>query len=186
MRIVGLDLSLSASGIVRLDEAGRVIWGHVLPSDPKATDVVRFAQITGQVMERVVDQGFQEPCCDLVAMEDVYASRNLLTFKRLAQLSILMQYRLWRKSIPYELMTPAEWRKLMFGLGSKITQKDQTRVAVARRYSSQLGALDPERADENVLDAFCVAQAAYRRHVEGVVLERPARRPRPAKELKLA
>jgi Holliday junction resolvasome RuvABC endonuclease subunit len=176
VRILGLDLSLGGTGIVRLDPQGRLSEHWLVKTDPSWSQIQRYAYVAGSVMGVVVDGLVGLPTVDLVAIEDVFASRNMVTFRLLAQLSAVVQYVLYRREVPVELMTAPEWRKLLFGPSSKITQKDQTRVAVSQRYRAQLGGLDIVHLDENVMDAFCVAEAAYRRHVEGVVIPQPRRR----------
>jgi Holliday junction resolvasome RuvABC endonuclease subunit len=98
---------------------------------------------------------------DLVAMEGVFASRNLLVFGRLTALSAVVQYALHRSQVPYVVLPPAAWRTAVFGPKSKI-DKEKVRAAAAMRLKDHLGDIDVEKVDLNVLEAFLVALAAWK------------------------
>jgi Holliday junction resolvasome RuvABC endonuclease subunit len=161
MKVLGLDLSLTNSGIVLLED-GVATERYLVQTNSDVTDMDRYAYIAGSVMGQVIDQTLAEMRVDLVAMEGVYASRNLLTFGRLTALSSIVQFALYRSRIPYTVIHALEWRKILFGPGSKV-DKERVRVACAQRLKEHLGTVDVEKVDLNVLEALCVGLAAYNR-----------------------
>jgi len=113
---------------------------------------------------------------DLVAMEGVFASRNLLVFGRLTALQAVVQYALHRSQVPYVVLPPAAWRTAVFGPKSKV-DKERVRAATFERLTEHLGDLDVVKVDLNVLEAFLVALAAWR--METGAAPRPvAKKPR--------
>jgi Holliday junction resolvasome RuvABC endonuclease subunit len=159
VKLLGLDLSLTATGAAIVEDG---IAGErwLLRTNGEATDMERYEYIARQVVGMVFGQ--ESNCIvDLVAMEGVYASRNLLTYGRLTALSSIVQYALHRSQVPYVVLPPTAWRKAVFGPTSKV-DKEKVRTATAMRLKDHLGTIDVEKVDLNVLEAFLVALAAWK------------------------
>jgi Holliday junction resolvasome RuvABC endonuclease subunit len=172
MKVLGLDLSLSATGaVVVVDGVAGERW--LLKTSAEASDMDRYEYIARQVVGMVFGQE-SNAVVDVVAMEGVFASRNLLTFGRLTALSSIVQYALHRSNVPYVVVTPSQWRTAVFGPKSKI-DKEKVRAATAMRLKEHLGTIDVGSVDLNVLEALLVGLAVWK--IETGQVARPAKKP---------
>ena len=159
MKVLGLDLSLTGTGVALVvDGVAGERW--LLKTSPEATDMERYEYVARTVVSIVFGQE-SNAVVDLVSMEGVYASRNLITFARLVALSTVVQYALHRSQVPYVVLPPAAWRTAVFGPKSKV-DKERVRAATFERLTEHLGDLDVVKVDLNVLEAFLIALAAWR------------------------
>jgi Holliday junction resolvasome RuvABC endonuclease subunit len=179
VKILGLDLSLSGTGAALVvDGVAGERW--LLKTSPDVTDMDRYEYVARTVVGIIFGQE-SNAVVDLVAMEGVFASRNLLTFGRLTALQAVVQYALHRSQVPYVVLPPAAWRSAVFGPKSKV-DKERVRAATFERLTEHLGDLDVVKVDLNVLEAFLVALAAWR--METGAAPRPAvKKPRKKKEV---
>ncbi|MFI4977560.1 MAG: hypothetical protein ACHQC8_02615 [Solirubrobacterales bacterium] len=177
MKTLGLDLSLTNSGVVLLED-GIAKERYLIQTTAEVSDIDRFAYIAGSVMGQVIDGTMAESRVDLVAIEGVYASKNALTYGRLISLSAIVQFCLYRSKIPYVILPPSTWRRIVFGPKSKI-DKERERVVISTRLKDHLGSIDVEKVDLNVLEAFCVALAAWKAALDPSL--NPAKPPRRAR-----
>lgn len=176
MKVLGLDLSLTATGAC-LVEDGIATDKWLLKTTAEAPDMERFEYVAKQVMGIVFGQA-SDCIVDVVAMEGVYASRNILVYGRLTALSTVVQYALHRSKVPYVVLTPTAWRTAVFGPKSKI-DKERVRMATASRLKDHLGTILVEMVDLNVLEAFLVGLAAWK--METGEVPRPVQRAKKAK-----
>ncbi len=161
MKVLGLDLSLTGTGVaIVVDGVAGERWLLKTRYEYVAKTVIGI--IFGQDSNAVID---------LVAMEGVYASRNLSTFGRLTELAAVVKYALHRSQVPYVVLLPSAWRTAVFGPKSKI-DKERVRAATWEKLAEHVGDLDVTRVDLNVLEAFLVALAAWK--METGTAPRPA------------
>lgn len=174
IKVLGLDLSLTATGACLLEdgftEIGVAGERWLLKTTAENSDMERMEYVAKQVVGIVFGQE-SNAIVDVVAMEGVYASRNLQTFGRLTALSTVVQYALHRSKVPYVVLTPSAWRTAIFGPKSKI-DKEKVRAATAMRLKDHLGTIHVESVDLNVLEAFLVALAAWK--IETGAVPKPA------------
>lgn len=173
MKVLGLDLSLSASGAC-LVEDGVASERWLLKTSPEVADMDRYEYIARTVVGIVFGQD-SAAVVDVVAMEGVYASRNLVTFARLTALSTVVQYALHRSQVPYVVLTPSAWRKAVFGPTSKV-DKEKVRVYAEQRLKEHLGTILVEMVDLNVLEAFLIGLGAWK--METGLVPKPVKKPR--------
>lgn len=163
MRILGLDLSLTAPGVAciapPLQPIGRLV--HV-PS--RLGGVERLAHIATAVMNAVEEC---EP--EHIAIEGYsFASRVASHAHAIGELGGVVRYRLHQAGCTYVEIPPGKWRKQLFGRGN--LPKDQVRVEALKRYGIEFDSLD-------VLEAWCVATALFRT-LQGLDRPSPRRRQR--------
>jgi Holliday junction resolvasome RuvABC endonuclease subunit len=174
VKVLGLDLSLTATGVA-LVEDGVAGERWLLKTSSEVSDMDRYEYIARTVVGIVFGQD-SNAVVDLVAMEGVFASRNLLVFGRLTALSSIVQYALHRSQVPYVVLTPTAWRKAVFGPTSKV-DKEKVRVYAEQRLKEHLGTILVEMVDLNVLEAFLVALAAWKMET-GAAPKPVARKPK--------
>lgn len=178
-KVLGLDLSLTASGACLIEdgftEVGCAGERWLLKTTTEHSDMERYEYVAKQVVGIVFGQE-SNSIVDVVAMEGVFASRNLQTYARLTALSTVVQYALHRSKVPYVVLTPSAWRTALFGPKSKI-DKEKVRAATWERLKPHIGTLDVTNVDLNVLEAFLVGLAAWRMET-GAVARPVPKKPR--------
>ena len=147
----------------------------LLKTTADVEDMERFEYVARTVVGIIFGQD-SNAVVDLVAMEGVYASRNLMVFGRLTALATVVQYALHRSQVPYVVLAPNAWRTAVFGPKSKI-DKEKVRAATWEKLAEHVGDLDVTRVDLNVLEAFLVALAAWRMET-GLVPKPVKKKPR--------
>jgi Holliday junction resolvasome RuvABC endonuclease subunit len=132
VRILGLDLSLTATGLAT--PAGALLTLTCRDRGPK-----RLAHLEREILVHAHQRG-----CDLVAIEGYsYASNGSSTYQ-LGELGGVIRLALWRNGIPFVEVPPACLKKYACGKGN--ASKDQVLVACVKR-------LGREPADNNQADA---------------------------------
>ena len=167
MKVLGLDLSLTATGAAIIED-GVVGARWLIKTKADHTDMERYDYIVREIMAQVHEPTAlllgSDGAADLVAMEGVYGSRNIEVFRRLTALQACVQYALFRSRIQYVILPPASWRTAIFGKGSKV-DKERVRAAALSRLKAHTGDMDVEQVDLNVLEAFLVGLAAWKMEV---------------------
>lgn len=159
MKVLGLDLSLSGTGVALVvDGVAGERW--LLKTSTDAADMDRYEYVAKTVIGIIFGQD-SNAVIDLVAVEGVYASRNALVFARLVALQTVVLYALHRSQVPYVVLPPATWRTAVFGPKSHI-DKEKVRAATWEKLAEHVGDLDVTRVDLNVLEAFLIGLAAWR------------------------
>lgn len=146
-RILGIDPSLSSTGIVLLD-AGRVVL-HDCWKFPKLAGIPRLAAFEETLRDAL--QGMEPPA---VAAIEGYSYGSQARGERLGELGGVFRLVLWRRGIPVEEWAPSTWKKALLGNGA--LHKDRIRLEVFKRYGVEFNSQD-------TLDAWCVAMAEWRR-----------------------
>jgi Holliday junction resolvasome RuvABC endonuclease subunit len=177
VKVLGLDLSLTATGACIVEE-GVAGERWLLRTSAEASDMERYEYVARQVVGIVFGQS-NDRIIEVVAMEGVYASRNILTYGRLVGLATVVQYALHRSQVPYVVLPPNQWRTAVFGPKSKV-DKEKVRTATAMRLKEHLGTILVEMVDLNVLEAFLVGLAAWK--METGLVPKPLAKKKPRKE----
>lgn len=140
LKVVGLDLSLTSTGVAIADEATN---HSAYTLRPKARGHERLAYLVRQVMVEASD-------ADLVVVEGPSYGSKGSAFHQLAGLWWLITQELWDESIPYAQIPPPTLKKFATGAGN--ANKDAVLLATARRFPSFSG-------DNNAADALWLAAA---------------------------
>lgn len=159
MKVLGLDLSLSAPGIALVQPPEAPLgW---LVKVGALRDAARLTHIGHAVHEAV-----EEFKPDVVAIEG-YSFGSQAQAHHIGELGGVVRYLLFASNVPYVEIPVGKWRKQLFG---RNVPKDAVRHEAFKRYGIEFDSLD-------VLEAWCVATAVYRLH-EGLDRPAPVRRAR--------
>lgn len=132
IRVLGLDLSLTATGFARGDRSGVL---H--PPKSVGLGVERLDWILREVLE--LAQGIE-----LVAIEGYSFGSHASQSRAIGELGGLIRWGLWRKKVPYVDIPPSNVKKYAAGKGN--AGKPEMLAAAIRR-------LDLDTTDDNVIDA---------------------------------
>lgn len=140
MKVVGLDLSLTSTGIAYADKATNF---SAYTIKPKTTGHERLNQIVMEVMREAEES-------DLVVVEGPSFGSTGSAFHQLAGLWWVVTQTFWDFNIRYAQIAPGTLKKYATGKGS--AGKDEMLLATARRFPSFSG-------DNNAADALWLAAA---------------------------
>lgn len=105
---VGIDLSLTGTGFATHFSDGVV---HRTITAPKLAGLERLDSLAEQVDGKIA-------LGDLVVFEDLAFSRNGNGAKENAGLAYLIRWQLWKRGIPYLLVSPTSLKKFVTGAGN--------------------------------------------------------------------
>ncbi len=140
--IVGLDLSIAATGITR---GGGM--PETIKTEPGDVIEARIDRIVVAIWERLIDRSPYTPDCrfaDLVVIEEVPPIRAH-SIAPLAMLHGALRLELYRFGIPFVLVPPATLKKYATGKGT--AKKPDMRMALYKRTNLDLD-------DDNQVDAW--------------------------------
>jgi Holliday junction resolvasome RuvABC endonuclease subunit len=171
-RVMGLDLSLTASGIEILDYDGERAYGCVVGySLKKATDESRVKRLISMVEEIIGLVGEYE--VKHVAVED-YAYGSRYGREKLAELHGIIKVELYRKfGIVVEPVPPKRARMVVFGKGKGGIKKVQVRPLL-ERYGIYID--DGDRRDAYVVARYMLWRVTHGERHERHVGKRKRRR----------
>ncbi len=106
--VVGVDLSLTATGLAIQFTDGTI---HRTISAPKLAGMERLDCLAEQIDGKIA-------LGDLVIFEDLAFSMNNAYAKENAGLAYLIRWRLWKRGIPYLLVTASSLKKFVTGAGN--------------------------------------------------------------------
>ena len=127
LRIVGLDLSLTSTGLARIDGADTTI-ARIQPGKRKGHD--RLTYLRSEIVKRCAG-------ADLAVVEGPsYNSAGGREHER-GGLWWMITHELWLSCIPYAVVPPANLKMYATGFGGgPRSGKDQVLAAVIRRYTA--------------------------------------------------
>lgn len=165
-RVLGLDVSLTATGAALVTSDGAAAATRLLRPPAALRGVERLAWLADAVLAVA-----RETQPDLIAIEGYsFNSRAASHAHAIGEAGGVVRLELHRAGFGLVEVPPAEWRKQLFGRGN--LPKDLVRVEAWKRYGVEHSSLD-------VLEAWCVGTAALRR-AHGLDGPAPQRRRRPS------
>lgn len=162
MTTVGLDLSLSGTGVCVLTDSGHSL--HTIKSKPSGgrhlDELLRLKKIVSDVEDILIEQDEE---VDLVAIEGLaFAARNTSALVQLAGLNYLVRNLLHDMNIPFSLVAPSSLKKFATGKGN--CPKDNVILEVYRKY-------DIAVLSNDQCDAFVLAKVAWAYLKKGKLLK---------------
>jgi Holliday junction resolvasome RuvABC endonuclease subunit len=143
--IIGIDLSLSATGIAIPSADG---WGlSTISPPPKLAGMERLDHISREISRRTME-------ASLVVCEEIAFSRNMAGHSEVVMLHGLLRHGWWFDKIPLVLVSATSLKKFVCGHGGSSknpVKKEHVMMSVLDRWG-----LRP--ADSNQADAIVLAQ----------------------------
>jgi crossover junction endodeoxyribonuclease RuvC len=141
--VVGIDLSLTSTGLVRLERDGTVDHQSTVPTSPKSPLQNRQATIVS-----AIDEVFWSG--DLVLIEGPSLGKFTGKAWDRAELAGIVKFRIWSVQGRYPLIIPPTMLK-KFATGVGVGEKPAMAVAAFKRFGW-------EHKSNDVTDAFLLAQ----------------------------
>lgn len=146
--VVGLDPSLTSTGLVTLDQTGNVVRAEVIaPRRRGATGVERLNDFWLQVAERVA--GIPEQSLWVIEGYAMGMPRGSSPLTYLAELGGVIRLGLYRAGMRIVNVPPARLKKFACGVGN--AKKDEVRLHVYKRWGF-------EHPSNDVVDAYALAR----------------------------
>lgn len=160
MKVIGIDLSLTGTGIVTLRKdkpyVSRLI--KTKPTKTPTEEVRRLMKIKEEVAKEL--EG-----ADLVAIEGIsFMSRHSTALAQLAGLSYLVREELVNRGIPFIIVAPTTLKKFITGKGN--ADKDVVMMETYKRYHVTI-------TDNNICDAYILSRCAESLLDESIKLSIP-------------
>lgn len=148
-KVVGLDLSLTSTGMARVTRSGESVHVEVARVRTKLKDFDRLDFLLDQIHQFTHD-------ADLVVVEGLaFAAHD--TNRQGAGLHWMVRHGLWKAEVPTAVCPPTVRAKYAAGKGG--AGKDEVLAAVIRRYGVPL---DVEITGNDVADALTMAAMGWR------------------------
>ena len=151
MIVCGIDLSLAKTGLVVLEEGGRVLSASLIKSKPcgdlPIDETRRIKKIIEDVFEKI-DSILPDTDPTLIAIEGLAFMAQGTSLTQLAAAHHLVRFLCDEFGWPFVVIFPTTLKK--FASGSGKTEKDQLSMIAYRDYSFEGG-------ENNIVDAFFLA-----------------------------
>jgi crossover junction endodeoxyribonuclease RuvC len=141
---MGLDLSLTGSGIVVMDESAIVVHAETLKNKLMGMERLEF-------LRDAVNKACSYYCPDLICLEGYAMGSHSGQAFSIGELGGVIKLYLHERNFPYHLVPPTRLKKYITGRG--IGEKDQMMLAVYKNFGY-------EPKDNNIADAFGLCHIA--------------------------
>jgi Holliday junction resolvasome RuvABC endonuclease subunit len=170
MRVLGIDPSLSGTGLVVLNDDLSVAFASLVnPGARLGPERLHF--ISKAVEDAAGTYASRELAVDRVYIEG-YSYGSPTNREVLGELGGVIRMVLFWANIEYEVIAPTSWRSQLLGKGA--IKKDLVGAELMRRYHAELK--DVELPSLDVLEAWAIAYAGMQR-LRGVYAP-PVKRPK--------
>lgn len=147
MIILGLDLSLTQTGYVRLNEDGVIVQSDIIKSKPIGTSMLLETKRLISIKDKIDMEGV-----GLIAIEGMaFAVRGTVSLVQLSGLNYMVREKACRLDIPFIIVAPATLKKFITGKGN--CPKDLMMMETYKRFGVTL-------SNNNICDAFGLAHCA--------------------------
>lgn len=159
LRVVGLDLSLTSSGISDGQSA------HVIQTGPDELLEARLDRLVRGVVSFVLsptqwtDTQPQGTLADLVVIEGASYGSKGSGVEQLSALRLMVRHRLWRMAVPFALVAPPTLK--LYTTGNGKATKPQMVAAVDERHMTGFASVKVKDGRDDLADAFALAAMGY-------------------------
>jgi Holliday junction resolvasome RuvABC endonuclease subunit len=155
MKVMGLDLSLTGTGLVIVDEDGTLVVSELLKSKPSGDrpldELVRIQKIVGRI-----EAFIEEHSPSSVFIENLaFMARNTTALVQLSGLSFMVRDMLSRRGIPFFLIAPTSLKKFITSSGKG--DKNLMLLEVYKQYNHSF-------LEDNTCDSFCLCACGLAFH----------------------
>lgn len=144
MYYIGIDLSLSGTGIVVLDKDSNIFLEQLSQTNSKDSIEDRFLKIEKDIL-MIIDNY----CPRYINIEGLSFSSNGQSTLDLAGLHFVIRTTLRKNNIPFNVTSPGSLKKFITGKGN--AKKNLMLKEVYKKWGVDL-------SDDNICDAFCLAK----------------------------
>lgn len=154
MKVIGLDLSLTNTGVAIIED-GKLLYSGVVKSKPRGDkpidELQRIVGIVTEVMALILNRKLYKTAGDpeLVVIENLAFMAQGTSLTQLAGLSYLIRYFLTNVNSKFVLVAPSSLKKFITGKGNG--DKNLVLMEVYKRYGLSF-------TNDNEADAFGLAQ----------------------------
>jgi crossover junction endodeoxyribonuclease RuvC len=143
--IIGLDLSLCATGISVINEKGDIIEKKLVESSAKEENTPRLTKICFTIMEIVNSYN-----TNLVIIEGpTFGVQKTISIFQLGELAGVVKEKLFIQNIPFIIVPPTVLKKFITGKGN--SPKDVMMLKIYRKYGIEF-------ENNNLADAYALAR----------------------------
>lgn len=141
---VGVDLSLTGTGLIVLDEQAKIVEEKLIRTTPATSIEPRLLYILGEIdfIKNIINSAG-------VYMEDLsFGSRGQAMFQ-LAGLHYLVRTFFFRSKVGFNVVSPPALKKFVTGKGN--AKKDLMLLKTYKKWGVEF-------SDDNLCDAYCLAR----------------------------
>jgi len=144
MNILGLDLSLTGTGIIKLRD-GSIVDEKLIRSKKSGERPIDELERLLKIVEQIDVKG-----CDLVSIEGMaFMVRKTSSLVQLAALNYFVRKKLYENNIKFIIVAPTTLKKFITGKGN--SEKDTMFLEIYKRYGLSF-------TNNNIADAFSLAK----------------------------
>ena len=147
MKYIGIDLSLSGTGVVVLDDDGQMIENHLISTTPKQTIEERILEISNKIVE--IRNRYK--LCTFFIEGLSFGSRGQKMLE-LAALHYYVRIDIFCSHHDYHVIPPTKVKKYITGKGN--CEKNLMLLKAYKKWNVEFD-------NDNVCDAFCMAKYGY-------------------------
>jgi crossover junction endodeoxyribonuclease RuvC len=144
MNYIGLDLSLTGTGIVVLDSTGVVITQDLIKTNSKQEMEERFDNIIDQI--DTIIENYKDK---IIYMEGLSFGSSGQSMLELAGLHYIVRHAFWRYKYNFTVIPPSKIKKFITGKGN--CKKELMLLYVFKKFGVTI-------EENNIADAYCLAQ----------------------------
>lgn len=149
---IGLDLSLTHTGFVAVDDKGKIISREVIKSKPVGDkpmdEICRIIEISDKIIHNIAESLNGNITKNVICIEGLAYMAQGTSLTQLAGLNYLIRAQLFYYELPFIIIAPTTLKKFITGSGKG--DKDMMMMAVYKNYKF-------ESTDNNECDAYSLA-----------------------------
>ena len=144
MNYIGIDLSLTGTGIVVIDEENKILIQELVSTNSKDNIEIRFSTIVDKVL--LITSQYPE---NKICIEGLSFGSQSSSMLQLAGLHFLVRYILTKANIKYEIVPPTVLKKWVTGKGQ--SKKELMLLQCYKKFGEEF-------SDNNICDAYLLSK----------------------------